>query len=265
MSTPRQRGLTGIIPVRNGDELDYCWRLSLESMVPVCQEVIISDGGSTDGTLEAAQKIADNSGGRIRCVQWPWPEPRGDHWFLQKWLVWTQEKASYDMVCHLDADEVYDPGSFPKMREAVHKRESLWFHRINLWRDPQHEAPHNTVCSQSVVYLNCCEDKLLSDNIYPGGNDPEHKVNAKTHDSLRIWHLGFLRDKKKFLAKARCEQLYLINTFDPRLAECEVTGEDWVEKTMWPDRPLIEHGIELPLIIKPWLEARGHCTDVKRP
>jgi glycosyltransferase involved in cell wall biosynthesis len=251
--------MTGIVPVRNGDELDYCWRLAVASLLPVCEEVIISDGESTDGTYEAALALAKEEP-KIKVVRWPWPDPVGDHWFLTKWLAWTQQHASYDMICHLDADEVFDPISHHRMRLAVEKREALWFHRINLWKDPQHEAPHGTVCSHLVVYLGPGEHGAVSDNVYPGGNDPEIKAIAKQDpdNKLRIWHLGFLRHKPQFVKKWRTETRYLLNTIDPRCEQCEQTGEDWVELTMWKDRQLIEHGLELPELVRPWLLERGH-------
>lgn len=256
MSVPRQRGLTGIVPVRNGDELDYCWRLAVSSLLPVCDEVIISDGGSTDGTLEAAEALAA-ANPKVKVVRWEWPDPKGDHWFLTKWLNWTQQLSSYDMVVHLDADEAVDPFSYPRMREAVQHREALWFHRINLWLDPQHEAPHGTVCAHRVVYMGPGEYKAISDNIYEEG-EPDIKQVAKSDDSLRIWHLGFLRDRVKFVKKWRTEATYLVNTVDPRCVQCEQTGEDWVALTMWKDRELIVHGLEIPEFIKPWLKERGH-------
>ena len=257
VSDPKKRGLTGIVPVRNGEELDYCWRLAVASLLPVCEEVIISDGESTDGTYQAALAWAKEDP-KLKVLRWPWPNPVGDHWFLTKWLNWTQAQASYDMILHLDADEALDRAGDHRIRLAVEKRESLWFHRINLWKDPQHEAPHGTVCAHLVVYLGPGEYPAVSDNVYDGGRDPEIKENAKQHDSLRIWHLGFLRDKRKFLKKWRTESTYLLNTVDPRCGQCEESGEDWVEVTMWKDRQLIEHGLTIPADLRPWLIERGH-------
>ena len=257
MTEPRKRGLTGIVPVRNGEELDYCWRLAVASMLPICDEVIISDGESNDGTYEAALEWAQREP-KLRLERWPWPNPVGDAWFLQKWLVWTQQHASYDMICHLDADEIFDPSGYDRMKAAVERRESLWFHRVNLWQDPQHEAPHGTVCAHKVVYLGPGELKAVSDNQYPGGDDPEIMTKAKQDPDLRIWHRGFLRDKAKFVKKWRAETTYLLNTIDARCVQCEKTGEDWVTLTMWPDRQLLDHRLPIPEFIKQWLRERGH-------
>lgn len=250
------RGLTGIVPVRNGNSLGYCWQLAVESMLPVCDEVLISDGGSDDGTLEAAMLLATQDP-KIKVLHYPWDNPVGDHWFLSRWINWSLQFAQFDMQCQLDADEAFDPSSYGMMRLYVSQRKPAWFHRVNLWRDPQHEAPHGTVCAHECVRLGPIEHPAVCDNLHPV--EPWVNLNGERHPSLRIWHLGFLRDQPQFLKKAREIQRMLINTFDPNLAECERTGEDWVKKCPFPaDKPLIKHEIPLPDLIKPWLRERRH-------
>lgn len=258
MTAPLQRGLSGIIPIRDGILCDYCPELGVQSMLPVCDEVIISDGGSTDGTREFFLEWAKREP-KLRVLDWPWPDPKGNPWFLVEWINWTRQFAAFDNVCELDADETFDPVSYPRMRLAVERREGLWFHRVNLWKSPQFEAPRGTVCGHLVVRQNPTELPMVSDNPYPEG-EPEVRRRAMRDPSLRIWHLGFLRDKKKFLVKSRREQWYLLNAWDPRLQRAEDTGEDWVELATWKDKPLLNVHEPLPEMVKPWLRARGHSA-----
>lgn len=46
------RGLSGYLPIKDNFSLDYCAHLGVKSLLPVCDEVIIVDAGSTDGTVE---------------------------------------------------------------------------------------------------------------------------------------------------------------------------------------------------------------------
>lgn len=254
---PKKRGMTGIIPVRNCIELDYCPTLGVESMLPICDEILISDGGSTDGTREFFVEWATREP-KIKVLDFPWENPVSSNFFLYRWINWTQQRASYDMIASLDADEAFDPASYPRMREAVEKRECLNFIRLNLWRDPFHTCPKGTVCSWLVARLGPSEMPMVSDNIYPPGEEPEIRQNAKNDDSLRIWHLGFLREKEKFFKKCRAELYFLHGIVqDPRLIQAETTGEDWVALCTWKDQPLVEHGFALPELIKPWLKERG--------
>lgn len=248
------RGLTGVVPVRNGNSLQYAWQLAVASMLPICDEVLISDGGSTDGTVEEAMLLSAQDP-KIKVLHYTWDNPVGDHWFLSRWINWSLQFAQYDMQCQLDADEVFDPSSYGMMRMAIQNRKPVWFHRVNLWADPFHEAPHGTVCAHNCVRLGPIEHPACCDNLHPV--EPWVNLNAENHPGLRIWHLGFLRDQPQFLKKARQIQHMLVNTFDPLLAECERTGESWIKKCPFPpDKPLIQHRIPLPEIILPWLRER---------
>lgn len=251
------KGITGIVPVRNGNSLQYCWQLAVESLLGVCDEVIISDGESGDGTLE--EMIAWQAREpKIVLHRHKWDNPVGDLWFLSRWINEALQLAKFDMQCQLDADEVLDPRSYGMMRVFASQRRPCRFHRVNLWGDPWTEAPHGTVCAHNPTRLGPIEHPAVCDNLHPV--EPWVNVHAETHPELRIWHLGFLRDQPQFLAKSRQMQMMLVNTYDPILRKCEETGESWVKNSPFPaDKPLIKHGISLPENIKPWLRERGHA------
>lgn len=261
MSTIQDRtllpGLTGVVPVRNAESLGYCWKVAIESMLPIVSEVIVSDGGSTDQTLPDIEEWLTREP-KLKLVHYPWENPVGDVWFLSKWINWTlQNHARYNMQCQLDADEVFDPSSYSAMRDLVRRRRPGWFHRVNLWQDPWHEAPHGTVCAERAVRIGPIEYPAVCDNLHP--SEPWVNVNGEAyHYGLRIWHLGFLRDQDKFLKKAREIMRMLLNTHDQRLAECEQTGQKWFERCPFPpNKPLIKHALTIPENVKPWLRERG--------
>lgn len=253
-----KRGLTGIVPVRNNIELQYCAEIAVLSMLPICDEVILSDGGSTDGTREFFLDWATREP-KIRVADFPWENPKGDLWFLSRWINWTQELARYDMQCQLDADEVFDSMSYPVMKDLVRSRTPAYFQRINLWGDPQTEAPHGTVCGEKVVRIGPQEHPAVCDNLYIDRPEPWVKQNAVENGGLRIWHLGFLRDGARFVEKSKRMQSYLLNTFDRRIEEDFVAGRKWYAHDPFPpDKRPFKHNLALPEIVRSWCQKRGY-------
>lgn len=257
MTATLKRGLSGYVPVRNGLRLDYCFRLAVESLLPVCNEVVICDSDSDDGTREAADEWAARDL-KVRVANYPWPSPVGDVWMLKKWLNHARGHLRYDMQITLDADEVLHPGSYPEIRHAVAVRHCRYFRRMNFWKSPDWLVPDGQVCGRDVIRLGPTEYTMVSDN---AERDPEGvlpiRSRATKHPHLLIWHLGFLRRQDAFIAKSRVMHSALLNTFDPKLAEAERTGQPWYtlsNANLKLERFTGTH----PEIVKAWLRERGY-------
>lgn len=262
------KSLSGYIPVRNGNSLDYAWQLAVESLLPICDEVVISDGESTDGTLQDALAWAEREP-KLRVINFPWPVlpdpvavaanlpgPPGDPFFLSKWLDYTRKQLRYGMQITLDADEVLHPEAYDEVKRCVNERGSRWITRFHFWKSPRFLVPDGWVAGRNVARLGPTELFMPSDNPYPDG-EPEIRNRATFHDSLKIWHLGFLRKPKAFFAKSRVMHAAIANGFDPRLEEAERTGQPWYELSTFP-APLEPYDGPHPEIVKPWLRERGY-------
>jgi len=62
--------ITGINMIRNGIENGYPFAESILSALPLVDEYLMNDGGSTDGTLEVLQKMEETFP-KIRLYQIP--------------------------------------------------------------------------------------------------------------------------------------------------------------------------------------------------
>lgn len=266
-----QHGLSGFVPVRNNFLLDYCAELAVESLLPVCNEVIVCDSESTDNTVQFFQDWSAREP-KIRIIHWPWPpvathedwktdrkdRPGGDQRMLIRWLNFARQHCRFDTQISLDADEVLCPKSYPEIRRAIEDRTPRWFHRVNFWMDPFHEAPHGTVCGETVAKLGPTEYETVSDEPRPEG-EPPMRALAIHHMTLRIFHLGFLRRPQAFLEKSKVMQAALHSTYDPRLVEAERTGRNWVELAPF-DKPLLDYqNRDWPEYVRTWLIARGYA------
>jgi hypothetical protein len=232
--------------------------LAVASLIPVSDEVIISDGGSTDGTLEKAMAMASKNP-KVRVVHYDFGDPVGDVRMLPRWLnAIRTEHCRYGYQLTLDADEVLCPKSYDQIRRLASSNRSAWYSRLNLWKDAHHLAPHNRVCAQVVVRSGPTAWETVSDGFYDP--EPPIKVHATRHPSLRIFHLGFLRKREAFFAKSKVVQRALCNTYDSRLKEAEETGVPWTDLCSgWPEG-LLDYNGDYPPGVAEWLAERGYAV-----
>src|SRR5262245_33645207 len=118
--------------VRNAIELDYPVHLTIDSMLPCCEEVVVGVAESTDGTLEWLQGLYKGNP-KVRLVEQPWTEPKGQLDWWVRWIQETQKHLRFEQQLFLDADEVLDPSSIPILRDAPKDR-CYWLRRLNYWK-----------------------------------------------------------------------------------------------------------------------------------
>src|ERR1700731_2922267 len=110
--------ISGYVCIRNGFNLDYCFQESIRSLLPVCDEVVVSDAESDDGTRQELEDWARVEP-KLRIITYPWPNPKGDVTWWTTWLNVTRGFLRYPMQLTVDADEVLDPLSYPTILEAA--------------------------------------------------------------------------------------------------------------------------------------------------
>lgn len=251
--------ISGYVCTRNGTTLDYCWELAVESLIPVCEELVISVGTSTDDTRERAAAWEQRDS-RVRVIDYDWGNPVGDiHWWT-RWLNVTREQLKFPMQLTLDGDEVLDPGSYAAVRQAAGKQECRWFHRLNFWQDTRHMAPHGRVCGEQVVRLAPTNLWMPSDEPHPEG-EPEVRVRAgwppNASSEFRIFHYGFLRKESAFLGKIRTVNGAFFGSSDDRVERAAEKGVPWISECPF-DLPMLVYNGSHPQIAHQWLRDRGY-------
>jgi glycosyltransferase involved in cell wall biosynthesis len=248
-----KNGLSGIVPVRDNFKLDYCAQLAVESLLPVCDEVILSDGGSSDNTRDYFMEWACREP-KLRVVDYPWQNPVGNGHFLEDWLNWTRQFCQYDMQLSIDADEVIDPLGYDQIERTVAQKACRWFDRLSFWRDAHHITPDSAIVGRFVAKLGPTELETCSDGNYKQMYEIQRR--AIHHPELRIFHYGFLRKQEQFYMKSKIELPALLNTYDPRLVEAEASGKPWWD-FINPEMKLEEFHGKHPDFCIPWLQERG--------
>jgi glycosyltransferase involved in cell wall biosynthesis len=246
---------------RNVLSLDFCLELCVKSMLPVCETVTVCDSDSDDGTSELLAEWAAIEP-KLRIINRPWTDPTRQISWLLDWMQWAQghlPKEGFHL--YLDADEILDPMGYDTLRDAEEGR-CYWFYRANYWRDAKHMAPHGTVCSHEVARFGPWSIPMHSDEIHDGIQfplpEPEMRLKAKRHPSLRIHHLGFLRHREALFAKVeRNLRHFFGDNQDARIVEAiKHPDKHWTEFCPFR-KPLLDAPWEVPEMATEWLKERG--------
>lgn len=252
--------LGGNVCIRNGNELDYCWREAVASLLPVTDEVVVCDGMSTDGTQEEIREWITREP-KIKLCVYPWKDPKGDIDFWVNWLNFCRIHVRSDFMIQLDADEVLSERSYPavlKIKEMLYPQYfSVWCSRYNFWRDEKHLIPPGVCLSDRVIRIAPQNVWLPSDGVHRNGGEAVGMARD-WKEQIQIFHYGFLRKPEAFFKKARALQGYFFDSYDYRLANVE-NDPKWMEtikEVEWIDR-LIEYNGPHPIIAQPWLKERG--------
>jgi glycosyltransferase involved in cell wall biosynthesis len=251
--------LTGLVAVRNLLSLDYCFRESIASLLPVVDEMLVCDSGSDDGTTEVLHSLASFDP-KIRVINYPWPNPKNNPAFWVEWLNWARQHAKGEMLIQLDADEVLCDGAYGAVREFADAGKCGMFDRLNFWQDHRHLVPHNRACGRMVARMGPSSLYLPSDEPHPAVK-PNMRTHAIEDPRLRIFHYGFIRNPTAFVRKSLVVQNAFFGSCDSRITEFDGTSKDWREKDYFDGLPLIPYVGNHPIVAHQWLRDRGYAIS----
>lgn len=249
--------LGGSVVIRNGNELDFCWRECIQSLLPVCDVVSVCDGESTDGTQEEIRDWMTREPKLSLCV-YPWPDPVGDADFFVKWINYAREHVKADYQFQMDADEALSEESYDEVLKLKQRegRFSVICDRLNFWRDSKHLIPDGQCCGHKVIRIAPQNMWLASDGQHPlGWEAPQIAIES----SIKIFHYGFLRKREAFFKKEKLLQKMFFNNWDQRLEAAQKHEGNWMEMpdvTGW-ERQLKDYSGNHPQVAREWLKERG--------
>ncbi|MBK8230327.1 MAG: glycosyltransferase family 2 protein [Candidatus Eisenbacteria bacterium] len=131
--------VSGFSFVRDAVRLHYPIAEAIRSILPLCDEFVITVGESTDGTLERIQEINDP---KIRILQTDWDPSHFVHGHIN--AVQTNlalDQCTGDWCFYVQADEVVHEEDHPRIRAAMERWldnpevEGLLFDYLHFWGD----------------------------------------------------------------------------------------------------------------------------------
>ena len=119
LSVQRQtdgKKISGYTTILNAKSMDYPYVECIKSMLGFCDEVVVVDGGSKDGTVEGVKAIGDP---RIKLIIKEWKPEDGVVAIDGEQKQFARMQCSGDFLWQQDADEVVHEDDYQKIRQMV--------------------------------------------------------------------------------------------------------------------------------------------------
>jgi glycosyltransferase involved in cell wall biosynthesis len=230
--------------------LDYCYVEAIESLLGVCDEVVVVDAESTDGASDVLREWSEREP-KLRILSAPWNPVRG---LNGAWLADLANHARRNLTAEyhvgLQADEVLHPDDYDQIRSCARVSMPMRCLRFNFWGNARTIANKGYLCGDDIVrggpsWLTFVGDAegLLDENI-------------ARRTSVRIYHVGFIRRPLAFAEKAIAMEEAFFETHNPILDRMQTEGESALAGWVPPEGLRSFSGPWPPNLI-PWLEERG--------
>lgn len=249
--------LVGTLFVYNGKSQDYCYLEALKCLQTFCDYTVVCDAGSTDGTAEELLRVChgDDQTSLICCDNAEWEAQKGKeklNYFTNK-AIEMADLMGFDYQFNLQADEIVHERSYAAIREAIETgAESIQCRRINLWGSPftrLRVTPDRLPVSEIIL-------RLAKTKYRSAGDAESLEADSCVTDfieQIRIYHMGFVRDKKVHPKKIHDIQKNVF-LMDP---DKKLEGMEVFDPWKWFDRSdVVPIGESLPILIHEWAVDR---------
>lgn len=256
----KKNTLGGCLFVYRGVQHDYCFMDTIACLKELCDQVVVVDCGSDDGTVNKLKTIEDENTLVVYLDKSEWEKQQG-----KEKISYFQNFASQFLITDyyivLQADEIIGRESFPYIRDGIERGfEGLSVTRINLWKDSQHKliVPHDRQpCGTHIIRI--AKLGYLSVDDGEGIDCPNAIANYAPH--IKIWHMGFVRNKYVMKEKVRHmqEDVFKIN-HDPKLDKADYfKWDEWFSES-----DLEDIKGPLPEFIQEWAETRDKINNTNQ-
>jgi glycosyltransferase involved in cell wall biosynthesis len=187
--------VSGFTFIRNGTTFDYPFIESLQSLLPLCDEVIVAVGKSDDDTLKRIQSLHSS---KIKIIETMWDETmRKNGAILAQQTNIALQHVTGDWAIYLQADEVLHEKDYPAIRQAMNLYvpqqdiEGLLFHYNHFYGSYQYVGDSRRWYRREI--------RIVRPNIgvrswgdAQGFRIHEQKLHVKLIDAC-IYHYGWVK------------------------------------------------------------------------
>lgn len=218
--------LAGFTYVRNGFDYGVPFLESIQSVLPICNEMIVAVGDSTDGTREA---IVQLNSPKIKIIDTVWDMQlrEGGKVFAQQANI-ALDQVEADWCLHIQSDEVFHENDLNKIVTAIdandadQKVDGFIFPFIHFWGGYDHIRNTRRVHNFEIrlfrnhIGVRSYRDsqgfrKYHSFESYEKGTEKGEKLKVKKIDAT-VYHYTGIRSPDAYAKKVAMFQSYYNTT-----------------------------------------------------
>lgn len=123
--------ITGIMAIKNGIIGGYPFLEGILSVLPIVDEFLVADGGSSDGTLEALNKLQGGFPEKVKLVKDGWvPTPNCEN--IDGSLDKLVSLAEGDWIINVQGDEIWYEKDVQRIKELVEFADTAGYNGIRV-------------------------------------------------------------------------------------------------------------------------------------
>jgi glycosyltransferase involved in cell wall biosynthesis len=209
--------VSGFTFCRNLIRLDYPFIESMQSMLPIVDELVVAVGDSDDGTLEAVEALRSRNP-KIRIVKTVWDPALFDNGKIfsdQTNLALSHVNPKADWALHLQADEFLHENDHERIRASMERYKAdqgilgLMFRQLYFYGDYWHTNPYAGRRLLRIIRADGTIESIgdssgfarKSDGVYIG----KEQKNLWRYADGWLYHYGFVNLPKKLQEKIKAK------------------------------------------------------------
>lgn len=220
--------LGGSLFTHNVKQFDYCFEESIACLLDLCDQVVVLDAESTDGTLDDLRAIAA-ANSKIKLVEGALWDCAPKHERLRVLANQAKSHLTTDWHFMLQADEVIHESSFDVIRRLINdpnqKHSTFGVRRFNLFGDFNHyiglHSAHKP-CNDAPVRLGRIDIPAMGD-----AESLDMVASSWAHvTEILTFHYGLVRRSAALVDKSIDMQTWFhdADAVDWRIKEMKASG-----------------------------------------
>lgn len=251
--------------IHNGLKYDYCLKEAIESVLELCDEVVVLEAESEDDTLSFLHEMSKKHP-KLKVYDHGIWECASDYKRLAILANQARELLKSEWHFMIQADEVLHECSYDIIKKIIHDKEAIFdrygCRRINLFKDFNHYIRFDIdasrkPCSDTITRLGLKHIEVYGDaeSLIPIGNMSNNHV-----PDILLFHYGMVRKRDVLLDKAIDMQSWFFANdgmgVDPQLLEMKEKYGEIRPEEIKPGSELAELKWTHPKFALNWIKER---------